>query len=135
MDLNDGRVITNFIGQVLRHEPLTIFGDGCQTRSFQYIDDLIAGIIRFMNTEYSLPINLGNPQEFTILDLANTMKEVLKDDIAITFQDLPTDDPQQRKPDISNAKQILNWQPKIMLREGIERTFNYFAELSDLCYR
>ena len=130
MDINDGRVVTNFLGQVIRKEPITVYGDGSQTRSFQYIDDLVEGIIRLMSVEYYKPVNLGNPEEFTIMELVNVIKELTKNESTIVYRDLPQDDPQQRKPDISCASNILKWKPKIMLKDGISSTFEHFIEIS-----
>lgn len=128
---DDGRVVSNFIVQALRGEDITIYGDGSQTRSFQYIDDLINGMIKMMNTKKDLtgPINLGNPDEFTIKVLAETILKLIPDSkSSIVYKKLPIDDPQKRKPDISLAKEKLGWQPKIKLEDGLIRTINYFRE-------
>ncbi len=128
---NDGRVVSNFIVQALRGEDLTIYGDGEQTRSFCYVDDLVEGIVRVMNTEgddIHLPVNLGNPGEFTMNELAEEVGNVSGKKISITNLPLPKDDPKQRKPDITRAKQLLDWTPKIELKEGLEKTVAYFRE-------
>ncbi len=128
---NDGRVVSNFIVQALRGEDLTIYGDGEQTRSFCYVDDLVEGIVRVMNTEgddIHLPVNLGNPGEFTMNELAEEVGNVSGKKISITNLPLPKDDPKQRKPDITRAKQLLSWTPKIELKEGLEKTVAYFRE-------
>jgi len=131
MHLNDGRVVSNFIVQALRGKPLTIFGDGIQTRSFCYVDDLIEGLIRLMNTgdDVTGPINLGKPGEFTILELAEKVIGLSNSKSEIIFKKLPADDPKQRRPDISQARKILEWEPEIELEEGLKRTIDYFDEL------
>ena len=131
MHLNDGRVVSNFIVQALRGKPLTIFGDGTQTRSFCYVDDLIEGLIRLMNTSDDVtgPINLGKPGEFTILKLAEKVIELSNSKSEIVFKKLPADDPKQRRPDITQARKILEWEPEIELEEGLKRTIDYFGEL------
>jgi UDP-glucuronate decarboxylase len=131
MHLNDGRVVSNFIVQALRGKPLTIFGDGTQTRSFCYVDDLIEGLIRLMNTSDDVtgPINLGKPGEFTILELAEKVIELSNSKSEIVFKKLPADDPKQRRPDITQARKILEWEPEIELKEGLKRTIDYFDEL------
>jgi UDP-glucuronate decarboxylase len=126
---DDGRVISNFISQALRGEKITIQGDGKQTRSFCYIDDLIEGLIRCMNNNIEGPINLGNPSEFTIEDLANKIIKKLQTTHGIKYLELPKDDPTRRKPDISLAKEIINWEPKINLEDGLERTIKYFRNI------
>jgi UDP-glucuronate decarboxylase len=130
MDLNDGRVVSNFAVQALKGEPITIYGDGSQTRSFCYVSDLIPGLISLMNTpdEITGPINLGNPNEFTILELAQQIIDLTESGSSISFQDLPSDDPKQRKPDISKAKSTLSWKPQIELREGLTETISYFQK-------
>ncbi len=129
MDLNDGRVVSNFAVQALRNEPITIYGDGIQTRSFCYVGDLIPGLISLMesSTEVTGPINLGNPNEFTMLELANKIIALTASKSTIVFSDLPADDPKQRKPDITKAYETLDWVPKIQLDEGLEQTIRYFA--------
>jgi UDP-glucuronate decarboxylase len=132
MHPNDGRVVSNFIVQALKGEDITIFGDGKQTRSFQYVDDLIEGMIRMMNSrsDFLGPVNIGNPNEFSMLELANTILDITGSKSKIIHQPLPLDDPKQRQPDISLAKEELNnWEPKIQLREGLEKTINYFDNL------
>jgi len=128
MHPNDGRVVSNFIVQALRNEPVTIFGNGTQTRSFCYVDDLIDGLIRLMgaSAEVTGPINLGNPGEFQVRELAEMVIEMTGSRSEIVFKPLPTDDPTQRKPDISRARQELGWQPRVSLREGLEKTIAYF---------
>ncbi len=128
MDKNDGRVVSNFIYQALLGKDLTIYGNGAQTRSFCYIDDLINGLIKMMATQDDItgPINLGNDGEFTISELANLIKEKINPSLNITYKPLPSDDPTQRRPDISKAKEILNWQPEIKLEDGLNKTIAYF---------
>ena len=126
---NDGRVVSNFIVQALKNKPLTIFGDGSQTRSFCYVDDLITGMILAMNGSNSGPINIGNPGEFTILELANMIKSKINPELEITFSPLPQDDPLQRKPVINLAMNELNWQPYIDLNVGLKNTINYFRDI------
>jgi UDP-glucuronate decarboxylase len=129
MDLDDGRVVSNFAVQALKNEPITIYGDGNQTRSFCYVSDLIPGLIRLMETsdEVTGPINLGNPNEFSMLALANKMISAASSKSTISFSDLPGDDPKQRKPDITMARTILGWEPAIQLDAGLEETVRYFA--------
>jgi UDP-glucuronate decarboxylase len=124
----DGRVISNFIMQAIKNEDITIYGDGLQTRSFQYVDDLIDGMIKVMETDDSFigPINIGNPDEFSIIDLAKKVTRLTGSKSRIVKRDLPMDDPRQRTPDISLAKNLLNWEPKIQLDDGLERTIDYF---------
>lgn len=129
MSPNDGRVVSNFIIQALKNEPITIFGDGKQTRSFQYVDDLINGMCRMMDSEnFTGPVNLGNPIEFTMLELAEQVIELTGSKSKLTYMPLPKDDPKQRKPDISLAKEKLDWEPKIMLAEGLVKTISYFEK-------
>jgi UDP-glucuronate decarboxylase len=123
---NDGRVVSNFIIQALKNEDITIYGNGSQTRSFQYIDDLIGGLMKMMDSKTVGPINLGNPNEFTMLELAEKIIQMTESKSKIVFWELPEDDPKQRQPDISVAKTILNWEPKIQLEEGLKNTINYF---------
>ncbi len=130
MRVNDGRVVPNFIYQALANKPLTIYGKGGQTRSFCYILDLVEGIVRLMNVNYNLPLNLGNPQEFTIRALADIITEVIPTKSKIIYRPLPADDPKQRQPDIAKAKKILGWQPKIQLRQGLLLTVDWFRILS-----
>jgi UDP-glucuronate decarboxylase len=129
MEPDDGRVVSNFIMQALQNKDITIFGDGKQTRSFQFVSDLIDGMVRMMNTDDSFtgPVNIGNPHEFTMLELANEIKELIGSKSKITYMPLPDDDPIQRQPDISLAKEKLNgWEPKVELREGLKETIEYF---------
>ena len=123
---DDGRVVSNFIVQALKREPLTIYGDGSQTRSFCFVDDEVRGLIALLDSDENNPVNIGNPNEFTILELAEIVLEVTGSSSAIERHPLPTDDPTQRKPDITRAREILGWEPQIQLREGIERTVEYF---------
>ncbi len=134
MDPGDGRVISNFIVQALKGEEISIFGDGSQTRSFQYVDDLIEGLIRLMNAPDDLtgPVNLGNPEEISILDLANLILDLTRSKSTIAFHPLPEDDPMQRKPDINLARQKLDWTPKVGLEEGLHATIDYFKKLLKL---
>ncbi|MBQ2542826.1 MAG: SDR family oxidoreductase, partial [Bacteroidales bacterium] len=129
---NDGRVVSNFIVQALQDKPITIYGDGSQTRSFQYVDDLVKGMIRMMNTpdEVTGPVNIGNPCEFTMLDLAQKIIALTSSKSKIEFHELPEDDPMQRKPDITKASELLNgWQPKVQLEEGLLNTIDYFKKI------
>lgn len=130
MDIGDGRVVSNFIIQALKGEDVTIYGDGSQTRSFCYVDDLIEGMIRFMNSRDGFigPVNIGNPGEFTIKELAEKVIELTGSKSKIIYEDLPMDDPTQRKPDITLAKKELDWQPTIQLEEGLKKTIGYFEE-------
>jgi dTDP-glucose 4,6-dehydratase len=130
MRLNDGRVLPAFIGQALRGEDLTVFGDGSQTRSFCYVDDLVEGIFRLLMSDYALPVNVGNPDEITILDFAKEIIKLTGTDQKIIFKELPTDDPKQRQPDITLARQLLNWEPKVHRSEGLKITYDYFKALS-----
>ena len=131
MAVNDGRVVSNFIVQALTHQDITVYGDGSQTRSFCYVDDMIDGIIRMMATpdDFLGPVNLGNPREFTILELAERLIRMTGSRAKIIFKPLPQDDPAQRKPDIRLAWETLGWQPKIPLEEGIEKTIAYFRKV------
>lgn len=130
MRLNDGRVIPAFMGQALRGEDLTIFGDGSQTRSFCYVQDEIEGFYRLLKSSYVYPVNIGNPNEISILDFAKEIIKLTGTEQKIIFKPLPTDDPQQRQPDITKAKEILNWEPKISRSEGMKKTFKYFKSLT-----
>jgi UDP-glucuronate decarboxylase len=129
MDPDDGRVVSNFIMSALRNEPITMYGDGTQTRSFCYVDDLINGIIAMMMSDRTItgPINLGNPIEFDLNTLASMVKECTGKNVPIVYKPLPVDDPTKRRPDISLAKKLLNWEPHIALREGLQRTIPYFS--------
>jgi UDP-glucuronate decarboxylase len=131
MHPNDGRVVSNFIVQALQGDDITLYGDGSQTRSFCYVDDLIDGMLRMMNTppEVTGPINIGNPGEFTIRQLAELVIELTASKSKLIFEPLPSDDPRQRRPDISKAEAVLGWEPKIQLREGLKSTIAYFDEL------
>ena len=126
MRKDDGRVVPNFINQALRNEPITVYGDGKQTRSFCYVSDLIDGIYKLIKSNINEPINLGNPEEHTILEFAELIKELIKSKSKIIFKELPTDDPHVRCPDIIKAKKLLNWEPKVGMREGLNKTINWF---------
>ncbi|WP_339609682.1 UDP-glucuronic acid decarboxylase family protein [uncultured Planktosalinus sp.] len=130
MRLNDGRVIPAFIGQALRGEDLTVFGDGSQTRSFCFVDDQIEGLFRLLMSDYSDPVNLGNPEEITILEFANEIINLTGTNQKIIFKPLPQDDPMQRQPEISKAREILRWEPIVSRKEGMEMTYNYFKGLT-----
>jgi nucleoside-diphosphate-sugar epimerase len=126
MDPHDGRVVTNFIRQALEAKPLTVYGDGGQTRSFQYVDDLIEAIVRLLSTTHPGPINLGNPDEFTVLELAQLVLELTGSQSPIVFEPLPADDPRRRRPEISLARELLGWQPRVPLRDGLALTIDHF---------
>ncbi len=126
MRLNDGRVVPNFIGQALRGEDLTVYGDGSQTRSFCYVSDEVNGIYRLMMSDYTDPVNIGNPEEHTILEFAKLIIRITGSDSKITFKDLPVDDPKQRRPDIGKARELLGWEPEVSLEQGIKETIKYF---------
>lgn len=131
MDPADGRVVSNFIMQALQNKPLTMYGDGTQTRSFCYVDDLVDGIIAMMQSDatFAGPVNLGNPQEFTLLELARYVLQLTESKSDVVFKPLPQDDPTRRRPDISLAKKMLSWKPQIELQEGLEKTIPYFKEI------
>jgi len=129
MRLNDGRVIPAFIGQCLRGEPMTVFGDGSQTRSFCFVDDLIEGIFRLLFSDYDLHVNIGNPNAITILEFTSEIKKILNSSSEIIYKELPENDPLKRKPDITLAKKILKWEPKVTRTEGLQRTIEYFKSL------
>ena len=131
MQINDGRVVSNFIVQALKGDDITIYGDGSQTRSFCYVDDLVYGIIKFMNQppDVTGPINLGNPGEFSMLELAHHVLEKTNSSSRIVFESLPSDDPRKRKPDITLAKEILGWQPSVQLDAGLTKTIDYFKDI------
>ena len=126
MRADDGRVISNFIVQALKQEKITIYGDGYQTRSFCYVDDLINGMILLMDSDYQNPVNIGNPNEFSIKELANIIRELINPKLTFNYMELPKDDPRQRKPSIELAKNLLNWEPKIELKEGLLKTIDWF---------
>ncbi len=131
MRLNDGRVLPAFIGQALRGEDLTIFGDGSQTRSFCYVDDLIEGIVRLLFSDHAEPVNIGNPDEITIAQFAEEIIALTGTTQKVIYKDLPIDDPKQRQPDITKARALLNWEPKIDRAEGLKRTYAYFKSLTE----
>jgi dTDP-glucose 4,6-dehydratase len=126
MRMQDGRVVPNFILQALKGEPLTVYGQGEQTRSFQYVDDLVAGISRLLESGEHYPVNIGNPHEMTVLQFANKILELTGSQSEITYRPLPQDDPQVRQPDIAKARKLLNWEPKVHLEEGLKKTIEYF---------
>ena len=127
MRLNDGRVLPAFIGQAIRKEPLSVFGDGSQTRSFCYVDDLVEGIVRLLHSDYSGPVNIGNPEEITINQFAEEILKITNSNSPVKYHPLPIDDPKQRKPDISLAKTLLQWEPKVNRGEGLMKTLLYFS--------
>jgi dTDP-glucose 4,6-dehydratase len=129
MRLNDGRVLPAFIGQALRGEDLTIFGDGSQTRSFCYVDDQVEGIFRLLMSDYAYPVNIGNPDEITIRDFAEEIVKLTNTKQKVVYKPLPQDDPKQRKPDITKAREILGWEPKVSRQEGLKITYDYFKSL------
>jgi dTDP-glucose 4,6-dehydratase len=126
--LNDGRVVSNFMKQALRGEPLTVYGTGSQTRSFCYVSDEIDGFIRLSKSSEHLPVNIGNPNEFTILECAQHVIKVTGSKSKIAYEPLPPDDPKQRRPDITKARQLLGWEPKIQLEEGLRLSLDYFRK-------
>jgi dTDP-glucose 4,6-dehydratase len=126
MRLNDGRALPNFLYQALTGQPITVYGDGSQTRSFCYVSDLIEGIYRLMQSDEHMPVNIGNPSEITILEFAERIKALTKAEVPIIFEPLPVDDPKQRRPDISKARAILKWEPKVALQDGLDLTLAYF---------
>ncbi len=126
--LDDGRVVPNFVGQAIRGEPLTVHGDGSQTRSFCYVSDLVEGIVRLLGSNELMPVNIGNPNEMTILTFAEKINALTGNKAGIKFQPRPVDDPNRRCPDISKAKRILGWEPKVSLDEGLEKTIEYFKK-------
>lgn len=128
MRLDDGRALPTFMSQALRGEDVTVFGDGSQTRSFCYVDDLIEGIYRLLFSDYSQPVNIGNPVEITLKEFAEEVVELVGNDVKIVYKPLPQDDPRQRKPDIAKAGKILGWEPKVNRREGLRRTLEYFRQ-------
>ena len=130
MRAGDERVVPNFINQALRGEDITVYGDGSQTRSFCYVSDLIDGIYRLMMSDFAEPVNVGNPDEMSVLEFAERVIEITGSESRIVFEDLPVDDPKVRRPDISRAKDVLGWEPKVGVGEGLERTVGYFKNLS-----
>lgn len=129
MRLNDGRALPAFIGQALRGEDITVFGDGSQTRSFCFVSDLVEGIYRLLMSGYNLPVNIGNPDEISLKDFAEEVLKLTGNKVKVIYKPLPVDDPKQRQPDISKAKELLDWQPKVNRAEGLEKTYNYFKNL------
>jgi dTDP-glucose 4,6-dehydratase len=128
MRTNDGRALPAFMSQALTGQPLTVFGDGSQTRSFCYVDDLVEGIYRLLLSDYHLPVNIGNPQEISLLQFAEEVRDLVDSSLPIVFEPLPKDDPKQRQPDITKADKILGWSPKVARKEGLRRTLEYFKE-------
>jgi dTDP-glucose 4,6-dehydratase len=128
MRMNDGRVVPAFVGQALEGKPITIFGKGTQTRSFCYCSDLIEGIYRLMMSDTNMPVNIGNPREMTMLQFAEAVLKAVGSKSKLVFKPLPQDDPKQRQPDITRARTILGWEPKVGLDEGLERTIEYFRK-------
>lgn len=131
MRLNDGRVLPAFIGQALEGKPLTVFGDGTQTRSFCYVADLVEGIYRLLLSDYHLPLNIGNPDEITIKEFGEEILKLTDSKSPLSYSDLPVDDPKQRQPDISKAKEVLGWEPKVSRQEGLKTTLEYFKSLPE----
>jgi dTDP-glucose 4,6-dehydratase len=129
MRINDGRVVPNFIGQALRGEDITVYGDGSQTRSFCYVNDEVEGIYRLMMSDHTMPVNIGNPEEHTILEFARIILELVGGNSNIVFKELPEDDPKQRRPDIGKARKLLGWEPKVGLEEGLTKTIEYFKSV------
>lgn len=129
MRLNDGRALPAFIGQALRGENMTVFGDGSQTRSFCYVDDLVEGIYRLLMSDYASPVNIGNPDEITLKEFAEEVLKLTNSEVKIVYKALPLDDPKQRRPDISKAKELLGWEPKVSRTEGLRITYDYFKSL------
>jgi nucleoside-diphosphate-sugar epimerase len=126
--LDDGRVVSNFIGQALNNEPLTVYGEGQQTRSFQFVSDLVEGIVRLMGVEHHLPVNLGNPEEKTVFELATLIKDLVGSKSEIIKRPLPVDDPRRRLPDTTKAKQLIGWDPKKDLKEGLKETIEWYRQ-------
>jgi dTDP-glucose 4,6-dehydratase len=129
MRLRDGRVVPNFIAQALRGEDVTVFGDGSQTRSFCYVSDLVEGLVRLLRSDYTGPVNIGNPRELTVLEFARVIIHLTRSKSQITFKPLPVDDPKQRQPDITLARRVLNnWEPRVSLEDGLRQTIAYFQD-------
>lgn len=135
MRLNDGRALPAFIGQALRGEDLTVFGDGSQTRSFCYVDDLVDGIYRLLMSDYVYPVNIGNPDEISLLDFANEILKLTGNNVKVVHKPLPVDDPKQRQPDIAKAKELLGWEPRVSRAEGLKITYEYFRNLPEAEWR
>src|SRR5690606_24470618 len=131
MRLNDGRALPAFIGQALRGEDITVFGDGSQTRSFCFVSDLVEGIYRLLLSDYHLPVNIGNPDEISLLDFAKEILDLTGNKVKIIFKPLPVDDPKQRQPDITKAREILGWKPTVDRKEGLKLTYEYFKSLPE----
>ena len=129
MHPNDGRVVSNFIIQTLQNKNITIYGDGQQTRSFQYVSDLVEGLVKLMNGDYDAPVNLGNPDEYSIKEFAEMIKEMTNSESKIEYLPKVADDPSQREPDIATAKRELNWEPKMHVRDGLKKTIDYFRSV------
>jgi dTDP-glucose 4,6-dehydratase len=131
MQLHDGRAIPNFMTQAIRGEPITVFGDGGQTRSFCYVDDLIEGILRLLRSDYVGPMNIGNPREMTLLEMAKAIIQIADSPSEVVFRGLPPDDPKVRRPDISLARKVLGWEPKVPVEDGLRRTYEWFRDALD----
>jgi len=131
MRVDDGRMVPNFISQAISGEPLTIYGEGTQGRSIQYVDDLIEGVFRLMKSSESRPVNLGNPVENTVLEIAQTIIDISGSRSEMVFEPLPEDDPKRRRPQITRAKEVLGWEPRVGTREGLQKTLSYFAQLAE----
>jgi dTDP-glucose 4,6-dehydratase len=129
MQVLDGRAVPNFMAQALRGEPLTVYGDGSQTRSLCYVSDLVRGVLAALERADELPVNLGNPEEVTVLKLAETIVRLAGSDSKIVFRDLPVDDPKQRRPDITRARRLIGWEPEVGLEDGLSRTLEYFRQV------
>jgi len=129
MKLDDGRVVPAFVDQALRGEPMTVFGDGSQTRSFCYVSDLVDGLYQLMQSDERYPVNLGNPREMTILQFAEHIRDLVGTRSEIVFKPLPQDDPKQRRPDITKAKRLLGWEPRVSLEDGLKQTIEYFRKV------
>lgn len=132
MDPEDGRVVTNFVMQALEGRPLTVYGDGSQTRSLQYVDDLVEGVLRMMRADWCGPVNLGNPEEYTVGQIAELIAELTGSESHVVYEPLPQDDPRQRKPDITLAKQRLGWEPRVSARDGLRKTIEYFRRYASV---
>ena len=128
MRLNDGRVVPNFITQALKNEDITVYGDGSQTRSFCFVDDIVEGIVRLLESKRNVPLNIGNPHELSVLEFAKIIIRLTRSSSEIVFRPLPVDDPKVRKPDIEMARQLLDWEPQINLEQGMKKTIAYFKE-------
>jgi dTDP-glucose 4,6-dehydratase len=131
MKLNDGRIVPAFVDQALKGQPMTVFGDGKQTRSFCYVSDMVDGLYRLSQSDERYPVNLGNPREMTVLEFAESIQQLTGGKIPVTYKPLPEDDPKQRKPDIAKAQRVLGWSPVVNLEEGLKLTLEYFSNISE----